>query len=105
MVVAARRPGAAPFGQCGLAQCHVEGAGDCVDRDPIAVAQEPDRPADSRFRSDMADAEAVRRTREPAVGQQRHLLADTLAVERRRRRQHLAHAGPAARARESSDWI
>ena len=45
----------------------------------------------------MANAEAVRRAREAAVGQQRHLLADTLAVERRRRRQHLAHARSAAR--------
>src|SRR5712671_7325682 len=45
----------------------------------------------------MTDAEATRRTRKPAIGDQRHLLADPLAIERRRRRQHLAHPGTAAR--------
>ncbi len=38
------------------------------------------------------------RAGEAAVGDQRHLVAHALAVERRGRRQHLAHAGAAARA-------
>src|SRR5437870_3723882 len=56
-----------------------------------------DRPADRRLGTDMADAEAAGRTREAAVGHQRDLLASTLAIECRRRRQHLAHSRPAAR--------
>src|SRR5262252_8272552 len=103
MVVAARRPGAAAFGQLGLAQRHVEGAGHGVDRDHVAVVDEPDRTAGRRLRPDMANAEAVRRTGKPSVGQQRDRLADALAVERCGRRQHLTHAGPAARALIAND--
>src|SRR5260370_38798981 len=40
----------------------------------------------------MADAEAARAARESAVGDQRHLVSDVETVERRRGRQHLAHA-------------
>src|SRR5579883_897369 len=46
----------------------------------------------------MADAEAARRTGEAPVGDERDLVARALAIERCRRRQHLAHAGAAARA-------
>ena len=52
---------------------------------------------------DMADAEAARGAREAAVGDQRDLLADALAVERRRGRQHLAHAGAALGALVADD--
>src|SRR5260221_13426403 len=98
IAVAARLPAAFTLRQLGIAQRHVDRAGDGVDRDLVAVAQEGDRSADRRLRPDMTDAEAVRRAGEAAVGDQRHLLADALPVERRGRRQHLAHARPAARA-------
>ena len=65
--------------------------------------EEADRPAERRLRPDMADAEAARAAGEAAVGDQRDLLADALAVERRGGRQHLAHAGAAARALVADD--
>ncbi len=40
----------------------------------------------------MPDAEAARAARKAAVGDQRHLLAQPLAIERRGGRQHLPHA-------------
>src|SRR4029079_7304575 len=52
---------------------------------------------------DMADAEAARRAGETPVGNQRHLAAGALAVERRRGREHFAHAGTAARALVADD--
>src|SRR5215469_15162715 len=78
--VFARRPGAAPLGELGLAQSDVDRAGDGVDRDRVAVPEQRDRSAERRFRPDMADAESVRRARKPAIGNQRHLFADTLAI-------------------------
>src|SRR6266851_1502771 len=99
----ARRPGAAALGQLGIADRDVDRAGDGVDRDLVAVAQQRDRAADRRLRPDMADAEAVRRAGEAAVGDQRHPIADTLAVKGGGRRQHLAHAGPAARPLVADD--
>src|SRR6516165_11445071 len=97
MVVATRLPRPVPLGQLGIAQCYVDRALLCVDRDRLAVADQTDRPADRGLRPDMADAEAVRGAREPPICQQRHPVADTLAVECRGRRQHLAHPGTAAR--------
>src|SRR6516164_10085450 len=97
MVAAARLPRPPPLSQLSLAQTHVYRALLRVDRDRVAVADQADRPADRRLGPDMADAEAVGGAREPAVGQERHLVADTLAVEGRGRRQHLAHPGTAAR--------
>src|SRR5207253_3412124 len=96
MVVLARRPDASALGQLAVAQTHFEGAGHSIDRDHVAVAQQADWTAGRSFRADMADAKTMRGTREPAVGEQRHLFADTLTVEGRRRRQHLAHTRPAA---------
>ena len=46
----------------------------------------------------MADAEAARGAGEAAVGDESHLVTHALTIERRRGRQHLAHAGAAARA-------
>ena len=74
-----------------------------VDLDDVAVADQPDRAADRRLRPDMADAEAARRAGETAVGDQRDFVARALAVKRGRRRQHLAHAGAAARALVADD--
>ena len=74
-----------------------------VDRDDVAVAQKRDRAADRRLRPDMADAEAARRAGEAPVGDQRDLVAHALAVKRRGGRQHLAHAGAAARALVADD--
>src|SRR5262245_54179436 len=54
--------------QFGCVQVHIDGAGHCIDGDDVAVAQEPDRSAEDRFRTDMADAEAARGAGEAAVG-------------------------------------
>src|SRR5215469_13568644 len=81
IAIPARRPGTAPLGELSLAQSDVDRAGDRVDRDPVAVPEQCDWAAERRFRPDMANAEAVRRARKPAVGDQRHLFADTLAIE------------------------
>src|SRR5262249_41727059 len=103
-----------------------------VDRDDVAVLQEPDRPAhrrpgphrpaaeaagrprepagrtpgprvahapaSGRLGPDVPDAEAAGRSGEPAVGNQGHLVAHALAIDRGRGREHLAHAGAAARS-------
>ncbi len=45
----------------------------------------------------MADHEAVRRAAEAAVGDQCHVVAEPAAYERRRHREHLAHARAAGR--------
>src|SRR6185312_1176556 len=74
-----------------------------VDGDDVAVAQKPDRTADRRFRADMADAEPARRAGETAIGDERDLVAHALAIERRGRREHLAHAGAAARSLIADD--
>src|SRR5438045_8732180 len=51
----------------------------------------------------MADAEAARAAREATVGDQRNLVACTLAVKRRGGGQHLAHAGAALGALVADD--
>src|SRR5512144_2346278 len=51
----------------------------------------------------MADAKAAGRAREAAVGDERHLVAHALAVERSRGREHLAHAGAAFGALVADD--
>src|SRR5436190_4194470 len=68
IAVLARRPGAAALGQLGVAERDIDRPGDRVDRDPVAVAQQRDRPADRRLGPNMADTETVRRPREPSVG-------------------------------------
>src|SRR6185437_12611277 len=51
----------------------------------------------------MANTKSARAAGEAAVGDERNRLAGTLTVERRRRRQHLAHAGAADRALVAND--
>src|SRR3546814_5428738 len=51
----------------------------------------------------MTDAEAARGTREAAVGDERHRLAQALAVDGGGRGQHLAHAGAALRPLVADD--
>ena len=70
-------------------------------RDPddlVAVAHGRERAAAERLGRDVADHQAVRRAREAAVGDQRDLVAEPFADERRGHVQHLAHAGAAGRA-------
>src|SRR5207237_2196917 len=71
--------------------------------DHVAVLDKPYRPADGRLRPDMANAEATCSTGKTSVRDQRHLAAHALTVERRRRRQHLAHARTAARPLVADD--
>src|SRR5579863_8789073 len=56
-----------------LAQLDVERPLVAIELDDIAVADQRDRAADCRFRTDMADAEAARGAGETAVGDQRDL--------------------------------
>src|SRR6185503_21095101 len=74
-----------------------------VDRDDIALPQEPDRTTLRRFGAHMTDAETARCAREPPVGDQCDLIGKTLPVQCRRRRQHLAHAWPAFRSLITDD--
>src|SRR5258705_9037368 len=103
MVGLARLPFGSALSQLRIGQLYVKCPDVGVDLDDVAVAQQRDRAADRRFRPDMADAEAARRAGEAAVGDQRDLAAGALAIERRRGRQHLAHAGPAARPLVADD--
>src|SRR4029079_7159637 len=68
------RLGALPcFGalrQLGLADLNLEGAGDRVDRNDVAVAYVRDRSADGSFGPHMADAESARGAGETSVGDQ-----------------------------------
>src|SRR5262245_9694783 len=56
----ARRPGGAALVELGLVELNLERALLGVDRDDVAVAQQPDRAAHGRFRPDMANAESAR---------------------------------------------
>ena len=69
-----------------------------VDRDHVAVVDRRDRAAGQRLGGDVAGHEAARGAGEAAVGEQRDLLAEPLAHERRRHGEHLAHPRPAGRA-------
>src|SRR5690606_29572077 len=95
VVVPARLPDLAALGQRGLVDFEVDGARFGVDRDHVAVHDQRDRPAFGRLGPDVSDAEAARRAGEAPVGDQRDALAHALAIERRSRREHLAHAGAA----------
>src|SRR4249919_415388 len=99
----ARLPLALAFRKLVGGKLHVERSLHRIDLDDVAVADEPDRAADRGFRSDMADAEAARRAGETSVGDERDFFAGALAVERGRCRQHLAHAGAAARSLITDD--
>src|SRR5215469_14813810 len=103
VVMAARLPRLAALGQLALAEIDLERALLGVEADDVAVLQQADRAAHRRLRPDMADAEAAGGTGEAAVGDERHLVAQALAVDRRRGRQHLAHAGAAARPLVADD--
>src|ERR1043166_2650958 len=84
---------------CG--ELHIQRAFFRVDLDDVAIAQESDRAADRGLRPDVADAKSERGAGEAPVGDQRELAAGALAVERGGGREHLAHAGAAARSLEA----
>ena len=68
-----------------------------VNRDGVAILHERERPAGVSFRRDVPDHEAVAAAGKPSVGDERHVLAESLAHDGRRGRKHLAHPRPAAR--------
>src|SRR5689334_10841395 len=103
VVSLARPPFGFAFRELCVAQFYVKGTGNGVDLDDVAVLQKPDWPANGRFRADMADAEAARGAGEPAIGDQCDLTAGALPGQRSRGREHLAHAGSAARALVADD--
>src|SRR5215469_14927792 len=78
----ARLPGGAARSQFGVGQCHVDGALLRIDDDAVTVAEQANRTANCRLRSDMADAKAAGGAGEAAVGNQRHLIAHALTVNR-----------------------
>src|SRR4051794_25991250 len=95
MVCLARPPFGFTFGEFRVGQFYVKPADDGVDFDDVAIAQQRYRSADGGFRPNMADAEAAGGAGEAAVGDQRDLATHALAGERRRGREHFAHAGAA----------
>ena len=74
-----------------------------VDRDVVALAHRGDRAAAHRLGGDVAGHEAVGGAAEAPVGEQGHVLAQPGAVDRRRDREHLAHAGAAGGALVADD--
>src|SRR6202012_1048999 len=85
------------FGEFGVGQLYVKCPDHGIDLDDIAVLQQTDGTADRCFRPDMADAEAAGGAGEPAVGDERDFTAHALPGQRRGGREHLPHAGTAAR--------
>src|ERR1043166_6057723 len=79
-----RLPILAPPLQLLCGELHIQRAFFRTDLHDVAVAQEPDRPADRRLRPDVADAEAARRAREAPVGDERDLAVGALRSEERR---------------------
>ena len=68
VVVPAWGPGRLARRPLGVAERDIDRATDRIDGDRVAVLEQPDRPADRRFRPDMADAEPVRGARKaPSV--------------------------------------
>src|SRR5690606_34904778 len=63
-----------------------------VDREPVALLDRRERPADERRRRVMADDHAARATGNPPVGDESVLVAEPAADDRRGRREHLRHA-------------
>src|ERR1700743_3443738 len=97
MVGLSRGPFGFTLGELRVGQLYVKCADVSVDLDNVTVLQQGDRAADRRFRPDMADAEAAGGAGDPAVGEQGDLAAHALPGQRRRGREHLPHAGTAAR--------
>ena len=69
----------------------------------VAVAHRRDRSAARRLGRHVAGHETVRGAGEAAVGEQRHGVAQALALQRGGDREHLAHARPAGRALVADD--
>ncbi len=93
-----RRPRGEPLLQLLGGEIEVEPPVRDVEHDRVAVADGRDRPAAGGLGRDMADHQAVGGAREAAVGDQRHLVSEPLADERRGDVQHLAHTWAAGRA-------
>src|SRR5690348_14970069 len=103
VIMLARLPGFAPRFHFLVADINADHAFFRVDGDHVAILDQTNGPADCRFRPDMADAEAAGGAGEAAIGDERDLVAHALAIDRRGRRQHLAHAGAAAWALIADD--
>src|ERR1700744_780506 len=96
-----------PFGstisELGIGQFYVKSPNHRVDLDDVAILQQRDRAADGSLRSNMTNAETARRARKAAVGDQGDLAAHALSGQRRRRGEHLAHAGTSTRTLIAND--
>src|SRR5215472_18674760 len=80
-IVAARLPVLLALDELRVRELDRDRAFVCVNRDDVAIHQEPDRSAHRRLRADMTDAEAARGAGEPAVGDERDLVAHALAID------------------------
>src|SRR5690349_5088602 len=83
IVMLARLPGLAPRYHFAFADRDADDALLGIDGDHVAILDQPDRAADGGFRPDMADAEAAGSAGETAIGDERHLVAHALAINRR----------------------
>ena len=92
-----------PLGQHRVVKPDRNRSGLGIDVDDVAIVDQTDRPALGGLGSDMTDAESPRSAREAAIGNERDLVARTLAIEHGRGRQHFPHAGAAARTLVSDD--
>src|SRR6202041_1149214 len=77
---------------------HVQASRFYVESNNVAIAQQRDRSAVRRFRSDVADHQPVRRTAETSIRDQCDTSVNSLTCERAGHRQHFAHPRPALRS-------
>mmetsp|Transcript_43799 Transcript_43799/g.105271 ORF Transcript_43799/g.105271 Transcript_43799/m.105271 type:complete len:210 (+) Transcript_43799:236-865(+) len=94
VLVRGRDPRRFPSGHLGLRDVHVDGERSRVDGDDVAVLHHRDRAAHLRLGRDVPHAEAVAASRETAVGDERHILAQPRPHDHRGGREHLFHARP-----------
>src|SRR3954453_22693100 len=97
-MIFARLPVAPPLFQLRVGKLHIQRTVLSIQLDDVPIMEESDRAARRRFRAHMPDAEAARGAGEASIGDERHLVAHALPVERSGGGEHLAHAGAAARA-------
>ena len=76
----ARLKGGAARGQGGLIDLKVDRARLRINGDNVAIFHQTDGAANSRFWTDMANAQATGCAAEPTIGNQRHLVAHALTI-------------------------
>src|SRR5262245_28284810 len=98
-----RSPLLAPRGQFLRRDIELDETLGPVKGNRIAVFHQRDRAADERLGRDVPDKPTPRASREPAVGDQRNRIEQSLPDQRGGGREHLRHAGAALRALVTDD--